>query len=195
MAYDRRAGAAEQPQPPEIAVDYRQEVGRVFVPVGVAREFAVLDPDRAATLRAWTAVLIPARGQRPSAAEIGAAEYIDATALRAPRIRAGLLAAIDAVEREARDRTGGPFAAGDHETQTAILRNLEISRHAALFAVVRDLTYEAYYAHPRVLDALEAETGWRYENAFAGSRMEPFDEALLARMKAIPPRYRSVAEG
>jgi gluconate 2-dehydrogenase subunit 3-like protein len=195
MAYDRRARGAEPVVPREIAVDYRREVGRVFVPVDVPRGFVVLDPVRAAVLRAWTSALIPARGARPAAGEVGAAEYIDATAHRAPLIRAGLLAAIDAIEREARVRSGVAFADAEVAAQTNILRDLEASRHGAVFAMVRDLTYEAYYAHPRVLDALEAETGWRYANAFAGSRMEPFDETLLARMKALPPRYRTVGEG
>jgi hypothetical protein len=58
--------------------------------------------------------------------------------------------------------------------------------------MVRDLTYEAYYAHPRVLEALERVTGWRYETAIAGAEMEPFDERLLERMRTAPPRYRKV---
>ena len=59
-------------------------------------------------------------------------------------------------------------------------------------AMIRELTYEAYYAHPRVLDVLEAETGWRYEEAFSGGEMGPFDEGLLERMRSVPPRYRRV---
>src|SRR3979490_2028919 len=39
--------------------DYRLEVGRAGVPVGEPRGFAVLDPARAATLRAWGATPIP----------------------------------------------------------------------------------------------------------------------------------------
>jgi hypothetical protein len=195
MAYDRRAGEPELPQPAEATLDYRTELGRVFVPVGDKRDFVVLDPDRAATLRAWTAALIPARGERPAADEIGAAEYIDATAFLAPRIRAALLSAIDALDREAHQQCQTTFATCDRETQTHLLRELEASRHRDVFAMVRELTYEAYYAHPRVLAVLAAETGWQFEEAFSGGAMERFDERLLERMRTVALHYRRVAEG
>ena len=41
-----------------------------------------------------------------------------------------------------------------------------------------------------MLDVLERETGWRYEVAISGGELEPFDEGLLARMRAVPPRWR-----
>jgi hypothetical protein len=194
MAYDRRAGEVDLPQPPDVAFDYRRELGRVFVPLDVARDFVVLDADRVAALRAWTAALIPARGDRPSADEIGAAEFIDATAFLAPRIRAALLSAIDELDREARLRFQTTFAACNGESQSQLLQELEASRHSNVFAMVRELTYEAYYAHPRVLAVLADETGWQYEVAFSGGVMEPFDEGLLERMKAVAPHYRHVAE-
>jgi hypothetical protein len=192
MAYDRRAGESAAAQPPQAAFDYRPELGRVYVPVGIERDFVVLDPARAATLRAWSSLLIPARGARPSAGEIGATEYIDATVHAAPRLRAALLTAIDTVEQEAWRRERKAFAAADRQTQTRILRDFEASQQGETFAMIRELTYEAYYAHPRVLDVVEAETGWRYEEAFSGGVMEPFDEELLERMKTVPPRYRRV---
>jgi hypothetical protein len=43
-----------------------------------------------------------------------------------------------------------------------------------------------------VLDVLERETGWRYEVAFSGGELKPFDEGLLARMRSVPPRWRKV---
>ena len=195
MAYDRRAEEPERPQSAGSMLDYRRELGKVFVPLDEAHDFVILDPDRAAALRAWTAALIPARGARPAADEVGAAEYIDATAFLAPRIRAGLLAAIDALEREARARFETLFTACPGERQTCLLQELASSRHQDVFAMVRELTYEAYYAHPRVLAVLADETGWRYEEAFSGGEMEPFDEGLLERMRAIAPHYRHVSEG
>jgi hypothetical protein len=192
MAYDRRAGETDAAQPPRAAFDYRPELGRVYVPVGAERDFVVLDPARAATLRAWTSLLIPARGARPAAGEIGAAEYIDATVHAAPRLRAALLTAIDTVEQEAWRREQKAFAAIDRQTQIRILQDFEASRQGETFALIRELTYEAFYAHPRVLDILEAETGWRYEEAFSGGEMAPFDEGLLERMRQVPPRYRRI---
>jgi hypothetical protein len=192
MAYDRRAAEPELPQPTEASFDYRTELGRVFVPPNVARDFVILDPERAATLRAWTAALIPARDARPAADEIGAAEYIDATVFLAPRLRAALLSALDALNREALQHAQTSFTACDAGTRVDLLRQLEASRHRDTFAMVRELTYEAYYARPRVLEVLEKETGWHYEVAFSGSEMEPFDERLLQRMKTVAPHYRRV---
>src|SRR5713226_7544285 len=61
MAYDRKQGQHQVAQ--SSRPDYRLEVGRAEVPVGTPRGFVVLDPARAATLKAWTSTLIPAVGQ------------------------------------------------------------------------------------------------------------------------------------
>src|SRR5437899_13015129 len=103
MAYDRKQGQHKVAQ--SSRADYRVEVGRAEVPVGAARSFVILDPARAATLKAWTATLIPAAGRRPDAASVGAAEYIDATVHSVPSIRSALIHGIEEGERRARDQT------------------------------------------------------------------------------------------
>src|SRR3984893_15338637 len=109
MAYDRKQGGHQVAQANR--PDYRLEVGRAEVPVGEARGFSILDPQRAATLRAWVSSLIPAAGSRPDAAEVGAAEYIDATVLLVPVLRPSLLQAIDSIERVAAAKARRAFAA------------------------------------------------------------------------------------
>ena len=190
MAYDWRKEEYEVTRPGRTRIDYRQEIGRAHVPIGVEREFIVLDPDRAATLRAWVSALIPARGERPAAGEVGAAEYVDATVFLTPRLRGVLLDGIDTVDQLAQKLAGRRFAEAPPPERTEVLRAFEANDPLDAFPMVRDLTYEAYYAHPRVLDVLELETGWRYEVAFSGSELEPFDESLLARMRTLPPRWR-----
>jgi hypothetical protein len=192
MAYDWRKEEYEVTHPDRTRIDYRLEIGRAHVLIGVEREFAVLDPQRAAILRAWVDTLIPANAERPAAGEVGAAEYVDATVFLTPRLRGVLLEGIDTVARMADERFGRKFAECSEAERTDVLRAFEASDPLDAFPMVRDLTYEAYYAHPRVLDALERETGWRYEVAFSGSTLEPFDESLLARMRSVPPRYRRV---
>jgi hypothetical protein len=192
MAYDWRKEEYEVTRPGRTRIDYRQEIGRAHIPIGIEREFAVLDADRAEALRSWVSALIPARGERPAAGEVGAAEYVDATVFLTPRLRGVLLDGIDTVERLAQKRIGRRFAEADPTEQTEVLRIFEANDPLDAFPMVRDLTYEAYYAHPRVLDVLERETGWRYDVAFSGGELEPFDEDLLARMKALPPRWRKV---
>jgi hypothetical protein len=190
MAYDWRKEEYEVTRPGRTRIDYRQEIGRAHVPIGVDRGFAVLDPDRAEALRAWVSALIPAGGERPAAGEVGAAEYVDATVFLTPRLRGVLLDGIDTVEQLAQQLSGRRFAEGTPPQQAEVLRAFEANDPLDAFPLVRDLTYEAYYAHPRVLDILERETGWRYEVAFSGGEMEPFDDSLLARMRSVSPRWR-----
>ncbi len=190
MAYDWRIDEYEVTQPTRKQIDYRLEVGHAHVPIGVERGFAVLDPERAAALKACVSVLIPAQGERPAAGEIGVAEYIDATAFLTPRIRGLLLEGIDTIDRMAAERGDAGFADAAREQQTGVLRDFERADRAGIFGMIRDLTYEGYYGHPCVLRALQQETEWRYGVAFSGSEMEPFDETLLARMKTVAPRYR-----
>jgi hypothetical protein len=159
------------------------------VPVGEERGFAVLDPARAATLRAWTSTLIPASGALPAAGEVGAAEYIDATVFAAGRLRGLLREGLRALDDIAGSRAGRPFADCDAEGRAAALRELEASDVRGVFGMVRDLTYEAYYAHPRVLELLATTTGWRAGAAGAGTPLPDFDERLLARMRR-DPHYR-----
>jgi hypothetical protein len=192
MAYDWRKEEYEVTRPGRTRIDYRQEIGRAHIPIGIEREFAVLNADRAEALRSWVSALIPARGERPAAGEVSAAEYVDATVFLTPRLRGVLLDGIDMIERLAQKRIGRRFAEADPTEQTEVLRIFEANDPLDAFPMVRDLTYEAYYAHPRVLDVLERETGWRYDVAFSGGELEPFDEDLLARMKALPPRWRKV---
>jgi hypothetical protein len=192
MAYDWRKEEYEVTRPGRTRIDYRQEIGRAHVPIGVERGFTVLDTDRAEVLRAWVSALIPARGERPAAGEIGAAEYVDATVFLTPRLRGVLLDGIDTVDQSAQTLVGRRFVSATPTEQSEVLRAFEANDPLDAFPMVRDLSYEAYYAHPRVLDVLERETGWRYEVAFSGGELEPFDEGLLDRMRNVPPRWRNV---
>ena len=54
MAYDWRKEEYEVTRPGRTRIDYRQEIGRSHVPIGIERGFAVLDADRAEVLRTWT---------------------------------------------------------------------------------------------------------------------------------------------
>jgi hypothetical protein len=190
MAYDRRREEASFTQPARRRINFQVELGRVPVPVETDRGFAVLDQDRAATLRAWVGALIPARGERPSAGEVGAAEYIDATAFLAPPLRALLIDALETINRLSVELHEARFVDLDSSSQAATIRQFEERDASGAFALIRDLTYEAYYTDRRVLDELERETGWRYATTYSGSKMEPFDERLLARMRTAPATWR-----
>jgi hypothetical protein len=190
MAYDRKQGGHKVAQANR--PDYRLEVGRAEVPVGAPRNFLVLDPARAATLRAWTSTLIPAAGRRPDAGSVGAAEYIDATVHKVPSIRPALLHGIDEVERLSRAVTGRAFTEGAAEERESVLRQFQAVDDSDAFNMVSDFTYEAYYGHKTVLAAIEAESGWPGTAPMTGSVMTPFDPTRLGRVLALPPRYRVI---
>src|ERR1700704_5627370 len=193
MAYDRKQGQHQVAQ--SSRPDYRIEVGRAEVPVGAPRGFVVLDPSRAATLTAWTATLIPSGGARPDAGSIGAAEYIDATVHLVPAIRPALLHGIDEVERLAVSKTGHPFPECSAKEREDVLRQFQAADDTDAFSMVSDFTYEAYYGHPTVLAAMEAENGWRGTAPTSPSFIPPFDATQLKRVRALPTRYRAVETG
>ena len=188
MAYDRKQGGHQVAQANR--PDYRLEVGRAEVPVGEPRGFSVLDERRAATLTAWVSALIPATGSRPDAAEVGAAEYIDATVLKVPALRPALLQALDRLEVLAATKARKPFSECAADERERLLRELEAEDATDAFNMVRDFTYEAYYGHPRVLAALEADTKWSSTSPTQGSRMAAFDASRLDRVRSLPPRWR-----
>lgn len=190
MAYDRKQGRHEVAQ--YSRPDYRLEVGRAEVPVGEPRSFVVLDPARAAILRAWTSTLIPASGRRPDAGSVGAAEYIDATVHLVPSLRPALFHAIDQLDRLALEVTGHPFIDCAAEDREAVLRQFQAVDDTDAFNMVNDFTYESYYGHPTVLAAIEADNGWRGTAPMTGSVMTPFDPRRLGRVLNLPPRYREV---
>jgi len=188
LAYDRKQAGhhvAQADRP-----DYRLLIGHAEVAVGAPREFTVLDPRRAATLMAWVTTLIPAAGTRPDAASIGAAEYVDATVSLVPALRPLLLQAIDQVELLASGKAGKAFTECTLEERELLLREFEAGDQSDAFNMVRDFTYEAYYGHPRVLAALEEDTGWSSSSPTRGSSMQAFDASSLERVRSLPPRWR-----
>jgi hypothetical protein len=190
MAYDRKQGQHQVAQ--SSRPDYRVEVGRAAVPVGAARSFVILDGARAAILKAWTATLIPAAGRRPDAAGVGAAEYIDATVHMVPSLRPALIHGIDELDRLAHALSGTAYTAHSAIEQEQLLRQFQATDDTDAFSMVSDFTYEAYYGHPDVLAAMEAENGWRGMGPMTGGEMAPFDPSQLDRVRKLPPRYRVV---
>jgi hypothetical protein len=190
MAYDRKQGGHQVAQANR--PDYRLEVGLAEVPVGARRSFAVLDPVRAASLRAWTATLIPAGPGRPDAGAVGAAEYIDATVALVPSLRPALLHALDRIDAIAQSKAQKVFAECGSDQRERLLREFQVDDDADAFQMISDFTYEAYYGHPDVIAALGPATGWHATSPLSGTPLAPFDEKKLARVQSLPRRFREV---
>jgi hypothetical protein len=186
MAFDHRQGALES-QP---AADFRRHLGHAYVEPETVGAFAILDDARRATLEAWTDRVVPGDEHWPSASAAAAAAYVDAVVARAPLVRPLLLRAIDALERATEAAHGRGFAACAPDEQDALLTALAEADASGAFDLVVELTFEAYYRDPQVCAVMRERTGFDAALPHLGSPMEPFDERLLDRVRALPPRYR-----
>ncbi len=188
---ERRRGVHESAiaQPP----DFRRELGPVYIPPDEARRpLRIIDPKRAATLRAWIDTLVPGDEHWPGAAETDGLGYIDAVAQAAPALRPIILHGIDTLGALATDEHGTSFALCTEGQRRALLVKLELLNPDGAFELVFELALEAYYRDDCVLGVLEKRTGFSMQRATEGWEMEPFDESALDRVRAMPPRYRVV---
>lgn len=157
---------------------------------------------RRETLRAAVDEIIPAGDGQPSAGEIGAHDYIEVLCGKVPEISASVGRALDRIEQLSQSRYKRPFARIAPSGRVRLLKSFEResarasageglygSSGANLFALLRDLVYEAYYTNPRVWPALGYEF---HPTSRKGPEMAAFDEAILARMKRAPKSYREV---
>src|SRR5665811_2000374 len=192
MAFDRTTppGEATLEQTPE--ADYSLEFGHTYVPPEEVTEFVLLSPAQQRTLAAWADRLVPAGGSWPSAAEVEAHMYADNCAARSPLLRSMLLRAVELAEREARAAAGRAFAECEEAGRDEILLGIAAGDGGTLFDLVLELVFEGYYRAPRVLEAVEERTGFKVSAPVDGIEIEPFDEALLERIKGLPSRYREV---
>jgi Gluconate 2-dehydrogenase subunit 3 len=102
-----------------------------------------------------------------------------------------LLQALDRLELLASGKTASAFTECTAEERELLLRELEAGDDSDAFNMVRDFTYEAYYGHPRVLAALEQDTGWSSSSPTRGTSMQAFDPSSLERVRSLPPRWRA----
>jgi hypothetical protein len=192
MAFDRTEppGEATLAETPEAA--YSLEFGHSYVAPEEVTEFVLLSEGQQQTLAAWSERLIPAEGSWPSAAAVDAHMYADNSAARSPLLRSMLLRAVDLVDREARGAHGSTFADCEQADREELLRGLQSGSDAVLFDLVLELVFEGYYRDPRVLEVVEQRTGFRVMAPVEGIEIDPFDEALLERVKGLPPLLREV---
>lgn len=173
---------------------FRAALGQAYVSYAEARAAPfVLDGDRARTLTAWIDGLVPGDENWPRGSETDAAGYIDATIAKAPALRPLVLRAIDLLSARAASRFGAAFDELAFANRHQLLAELEAEGAGGAFELVLELTFEAYYRDERVLGALERRTGFSMKRATQGWEMEPFDERLLDRVRALPRRCRDAS--
>ena len=190
MAFDRSSNYAAA----DAAADVYSELGRAYVEPGAALGCTILDAARQGILRAWVETLIPADGEWPSAADTPVVEYVDRTISLAARLRQVVLRALDDVDGEAVERHGAGLSALALEQRVALLRWFEDGdRH--VFTLLKELTYEAYYRDPGVLEILERRTGFNNLLPVEGVQLDGYSTAyeLLANVADRESLVRSIS--
>jgi hypothetical protein len=192
VAFDRLKppGEAILAETPEAS--YSAEFGRTYVPVEDVTDFILLSGGQSALLGAWAERLIPAEGSWPSAAEVGAHMYADNCAARSPLLRSMLLRAVELIGRRAWESHGHEFDGCSEEQRDELLGALESGADSVLFDLVLELIFEGYYRADAVLAVLEDRTGFKVMAPVQGVVLEPFDEALLERVRGLPGRFKEV---
>jgi gluconate 2-dehydrogenase subunit 3-like protein len=130
------------------------------------------------TLRAASDRIIPAQGKMPAASAVGAVEYLEALAARDQDIQQRLTKALTAL--------GPSFAERSEPEQISALARLE-QTDPAVFSVLRDIVYEAYYTNPKVWGLI----GYSFRKGNKKTAaLEEFDTKLLDRVQQLRRLYR-----
>ena len=186
MAFDQRTdGPANNP--------YSPLMGRTFVSIDDTTPISILDSTRQPILGAWVARLIPGNGNWPSAGELDTVTYIDGVLRLAPELRPVLLDGIDTAHAVALRDFDSPFVSLNDVRQTTVLKEVESSAAREAFAVILELTYEAYYRAEAVLGVVRERTGFDIGRTVQGVPLKPFDTDRLTRVSLLPNRYRSAS--
>lgn len=148
-----------------------------------------LDENAVETLIAIVDEIIPASNGMPAASEVGALNYFALLAAEQRSLPETLQRGVAAVDDLSQERFENSFSSLSKERRILILSELESRVAPEVFANLRNYVYEAYYLQPRVWALLGYEP---YPTNAPGPEMEPFDEALLNRVRSMPKGYKEV---
>ncbi len=147
-----------------------------------------LNAKETATLLALIDEIIPAGDGAPAASEAGTLAYFELLAATEPALPTTLRAAMLQVDALSQSRFGQGLSAVDSDGRSAVVAAFA-EADSALFGSLRNYVYEGYYLQPRVWQHLGYQP---FPTATPGPRMDPFDPAMLSRVRAMPPHYRKV---
>jgi Gluconate 2-dehydrogenase subunit 3 len=147
-----------------------------------------LDTTQRALLTAFADDIIPATDGMPSASDMGAAAYLERVAATDPAIAVSLRDSVTSIDRRARAAHAETFVGLPAPARIALMEAME-KDEPDLFRAARDFVYESYYTNPLVWKRL----GYDFIGAESvGPPLEPFEEALLERVRALPRLYRAI---
>jgi len=133
--------------------------------------------------------IIPTGDGMPAASEAGTLAYFELLAASEAALAETVQASLRTANTLSQERLNRPFSSISREQRVEILSLFEKSADAALFRKLRNYVYEAYYLQPRVWALIGYDP---YPTNMAGPQMEPFDQTLLNRVRAMSPLFKEV---
>jgi Gluconate 2-dehydrogenase subunit 3 len=146
----------------------------------------VLQADEQTTLKTIMDLIIPEGDGMPSATQAGGFAYLQGLVQRDKSVAADLakeLAVVEALSERAFEK---PFRQLGKEQQITVLKQME-NAAPKLFDGLRAYVYESYYTQPAVWKLIGYEL---YPTDHEGPHLKPFDESLIADVRAKPKLYR-----
>jgi hypothetical protein len=159
--------------------------------IGTAEGQSAIDLD-VSGLEALIAIvdeIIPAVDGMPAASQVGTLAYFELLAGKDPELARTLQRGVTVVEDLSRERLSARFRTLSKGQRVEVLSELEKTGEAGLFTSLQNYVYEAYYLEPRVWELLGYEP---HPTNSQGPQMEPFDEALLGRVREMAQLYKEV---
>lgn len=171
------------------ARDIYRELTEAYVPPGEENvELKVLQQEDVDVLKAIAATLIPGNAHWPSAADVNVIGYVDRTLELAPSLEAPVSALISAF-RSATDESG----LGENLESMPLSYRSEILHATELqfplgLRLFKELTYECYYRHQSVTQAIRDRTGFHTQLPSDGVGLAESDDIFTM----LPERDGSV---
>jgi hypothetical protein len=147
-----------------------------------------LKKSQRAILRIAMDDIIPESDKMPPASEIGGLDYISEILIELPDIKALFESLLQKIEANSMQRFDSHFVKLNTDKRTQLLQEFEKTENE-LFNVLKNFVYESYYLNPLIWERIGYES---YPTGSAGPTMEPFDNALLARMQTLSPSYKKI---
>ena len=151
---------------------------------------AVFTAPERETLAAAMDEIIPAADDMPGAGTMGCLDYLERTVAQLPGLAEQFRTGLATLDAESRGKLQQPFANLPRTGRVEILSAMERNLAPDFFRTLRDFVYEAYYTRPEIWQRLGYES---HLTDHAGPIMEPFDEAVLAQVRARGKLYRETS--
>jgi hypothetical protein len=132
--------------------------------------------------------IIPRHKNMPAASEVGGIEYILNVLKEYPDLLAGFKQLLTTLRERSKDSTNDEFENLNKDSRILVLKQFEKDQ-PDMFSVLQNFVFEGYYINEEVWKLIGYEP---FPTLSAGPEMEPFDEAILERVKQMSSFYLNV---